>query len=77
MEFSSSNIKKILIFSHKTAFVIFSQKKLFLYFQKWNPSLFFSPRSKNEKRPPEKISYISGNDPPKKNPSISGSGTFL
>ena len=31
IEFSSSNIKKILIFS---------QKKSFLYFQKWNPALF-------------------------------------
>ena len=62
MELSSSNIKKILIFSQGKAFsifcekktsLIFSDKKEFLYFEKWNPS-FFSRYLKNKNVPPQK-----------------------
>ena len=49
MKLSSSNIKKILIFSQKKTFLIFSQKKAFLIFPKTEPSTFQSPSSKNKK----------------------------
>ena len=40
MEHSSSDIKKILIFSQKKASVIFSQRKAFLVFLKTEPCIF-------------------------------------
>ena len=40
MESSSSNIKKILIFSQKKAFPIFSQNKAFLIFPEMEPCTF-------------------------------------
>ena len=40
MELSSSNIKKILIFSQKKAFLIFSQKEVFLIFLEMEPCTF-------------------------------------
>ena len=40
MELSSSNMKKILIFSQREVFLIFSQKKDFLIFPKMEPSHF-------------------------------------
>ena len=46
MELSSSNIKKILIFSQKKAFLIFSQKKAFLKFPKTEPCTFQSKLKK-------------------------------
>ena len=42
MELSSSNIKKILIFSHKKAFLIFPEME----------PCTFQPRLKKEKNPP-------------------------
>ena len=40
MKLSSSNIKKILIFSQKKAFLIFSQEKVFLIFPEINNFTF-------------------------------------
>ena len=40
MELSSSNNKKILIFSQNKAFLIFSQKKAFLVFLEMEPCTF-------------------------------------
>ena len=69
MELSSSNIKKILIFS---------QKKVFLIFPKMEPCTF-QPKLEKKKNPPGEKSYISGNGNPEKNSYISyilGNGTF-
>ena len=56
----SSNVKKIIIFSQKKAFLYFFKRKLFLYSRKRNPALF-SPSPKNKKIHPEKIFYTLGN----------------
>ena len=69
MELSSSNIKKILIFSQrksflifsqKKTFLIFSQKKAFLMFPEMKPCTFWPQPSKffPKKTCSEKISYI-------------------
>ena len=61
MELSSSNIKKILIFSEKKAFLLFSQKKLFLYFLKRNLFfyflMFYEAESPSSPLPPKKIIF--------------------
>ena len=65
MELSSSNIKKILIFSQEEVFLIFSQKKALLIFWKQNfvalilkkDSFYFF------KNPFYLFSYISKNEP--------------
>ena len=52
MKPSSSNIKKILIFSQKKTFLIFSQKKPFLIFPKTQPRekfLYFRKRKPRKK----------------------------
>ena len=56
MELSSSNIKKILIFSQKKAFHIFPEME----------PCTFQPKLKNKKIHPEKISHTSGNGNPEK-----------
>ena len=62
MEFSSSNIKKILIFSQKKAFLIFPEMKPCTFQRKLEKSKKSTPR-KFIKR---KLSYTSGNKPPDK-----------
>ena len=57
MEFSSSNIKKILIFSQKKAFLIFLEIEPYT----------FQSQLKKIKLCPEKISCIPGNRNPPKN----------
>ena len=51
MKVSSSNIKKIIIFSQKKAFLIISQKKAFLRDSHMKPCTFH-PSSKNKRNPP-------------------------
>ena len=65
MELSSSNIKKILIFSQEEVFLIFSQKKALLIFWKQN---FVALILKKDsfylfKNPFYLFSYISKNEP--------------
>ena len=66
MEVSSSNIKKILIFSQKKTFLMFSQKKAFLIFPKTERCTFQSKLEKEKIIHPEKNSYISENRNPAK-----------
>ena len=67
MELPSSNIKKVLIFSQKKAFLIFPEMK----------SCTFQPNSKNEKIHPGKIAYNSGNGNPEKFIVFSKKKAFL
>ena len=55
MQLSSSNIKKILIFSQKKAFFIFSQKRAFLTFPEMEPCTFHPKLKKQEKSIPGKF----------------------
>ena len=78
MELSSSNIKKIIIFSQNKAFLIFQKietsKKLFIFQE---TELSYIPGNRN----PKKTSYILRSSFPnsknEKVPYISGYGTFL
>ena len=66
MELSSSNIKKIVIFSQRKLFLYFLKRKLFLYFQERNPALF-SPSLKNKKQfTQRKFLILQGTETPKK-----------
>ena len=76
MDLSSSNIKKVIIFSQIRASLYILKRKIFLYFQKWNPELF-SPSSKNKKIYPKKTSYTSGNGNLPKNSYISQKKALL
>ena len=66
MELSSFNIKKVLMFSQKKAFLIFSKRERFSYVYRNGTMKFSVEGLKIKEIPPRKVSYILGNRNPGK-----------